>query len=868
MRKGYPVTWAAIALIILCSSVFGPKCSEGSDSILEGLNPAPPTNPVRLIFIHHSTGENWLSDDNGGLGIALRDNNYYVSDTNYGWGPGGIGDRTDVGNWWEWFRGPESSTYLTAVYNEGDQHCPYSRFPSAPTGENQIILFKPCFPNSALQGSPDDPVPPIDSNPLRGEGSGSEHHTVANAKGIYIDLLNYFASRQDKLFIVISAPPLIDPAYAGNARAFNQWLVNDWLQSYPHSNVFVFDFYNVLTSNGGNRNTNDLGRETGNHHRWWNDAIQHKTDDGSNVSAYPSSNSDDHPNRAGNLKATGEFLALLNTAYNRWKGAAPGNAYYVAKTGNDSNPGSETQPWLSIQKAADSLLAGDTVYIRSGAYNERVISGNSGSAGNDITYTAYPGETVTLDGSGIPVPEDEGLFYIHGRSYIKVSGLRVVNSSQAGIYADASSSHITIQGNYTNNTGSSGIGVWNSSSIVIDGNEVESSCSNGWQENITVAGTASFEVKNNLVHNELPEYQKEGICIKDGSSDGKVYGNHVHHTKKVGIYLDAWDKHTHDIDVFQNRVHDTANDGITVASEMGGLLENIRIYNNLSLNNSFLGISVSRNGPASTEVQPLHKIEIINNTVYNNGLSGWGGGISVGNPDAEDIVIRNNICSQNLSFQIVVGKDDQTGQRVTVDHNLIDGFRGYTEELASETYGDDPVEGDPRFVDASGGDFHLQGSSPAIDMGSSTDAPSTDYESNIRPQGSGYDIGAYEHEAVEPLPDLTGEWVSLVASCRRNKCRLTGSFNLQNNGEADAASSVYVAFYLSSDQTYSEEDTFLKQASVRKLKAGTGKAIRLSVSLPAGVTVNGQYVIAAIDMENGIAESNEDNNQVAYGPLP
>jgi hypothetical protein len=44
----------------------------------------PPEDPVRLIFVHHSCGSNWLSDGNGGLGIALRDNNYFVSDTNYG----------------------------------------------------------------------------------------------------------------------------------------------------------------------------------------------------------------------------------------------------------------------------------------------------------------------------------------------------------------------------------------------------------------------------------------------------------------------------------------------------------------------------------------------------------------------------------------------------------------------------------------------------------------------------------------------------------------------------------------------------------------------------------------------------------------
>jgi len=285
------------------------------------LNPNPPAQPVRLIFIHHSTGENWLSDENGGFGRILRDNNYFVSDTNYGWGPDAIGDRTDIGNWWEWFRGPSSATYLNALYSEGAQNCSYSRLSPAPSGANEIILFKSCFPNSALQGSPDDPVPAINENPLRGEGSGSEYHTVANAKGIYIDLLEYFETRQDKLFVVITAPPLSDPTYAANARAFNQWLINDWLKDYPDRNVAVFDFYNVLTTNGGGPDTNDLNQETGNHHRFWQTAIQHKTDgddDGNpDILEYPSG--DDHPSRAGNLKATGEFTAWLNVTYHLWK---------------------------------------------------------------------------------------------------------------------------------------------------------------------------------------------------------------------------------------------------------------------------------------------------------------------------------------------------------------------------------------------------------------------------------------------------------------------------------------------------------------------------------------------------------------------
>ena len=281
----------------------------------------PPLNPVRLIFIHHSCGQNWLSDSNGGLGIALRDNNYFVSDTNYGWGPDGIGSSTDIGHWWLWYRGPNSSTYLGALYSESESHSTYTRLSGAVTSENQIIMFKSCFPNSALKGSISDTVPPIDSNPLRGESCGSQYHTIANAKGIYIDILEYFKTRPDKLFIVITAPPLVDDSNADNARAFNNWLVNAWLEGYSVGNVFVFDFYNVLTSNGGDANTNDLGSDSGNHHRWWNGEVQHKTDgddDSSpNTLEYPTG--DDHPSSAGNRKATAEFIALLNNAYNNFQ---------------------------------------------------------------------------------------------------------------------------------------------------------------------------------------------------------------------------------------------------------------------------------------------------------------------------------------------------------------------------------------------------------------------------------------------------------------------------------------------------------------------------------------------------------------------
>jgi hypothetical protein len=293
-------------------------------------NATPPSTTVKLIFIHHSTGEAWLADGYGNLGIALRNNNYFVSDTNYGWGQNSIGSNTDIGNWYDWFRGPNSATYMTGLYAESGQHASYSRKAADPGGANEIILFKSCFPNSALQGGINDPVPAIGSNPLRGLSAGSSYHTVANAKGIYIDLLNYFAAHQEKLFVAIAAPPLTDGTYGANARAFNNWLTDEWLVTYPYKNVAVFDYYTVLTSNGGSPSINDAGSASGNHHRLYNSAIQHLVSS-SNTSAYPTG--DSHPSSAGDLKATDEFLPLLNIFYHRWKDAVVYNHFvYVPMT--------------------------------------------------------------------------------------------------------------------------------------------------------------------------------------------------------------------------------------------------------------------------------------------------------------------------------------------------------------------------------------------------------------------------------------------------------------------------------------------------------------------------------------------------------
>jgi len=74
--------------------------------------------------------------------------------------------------------------------------------------------------------------------------------------------------------------------------------------------------------------------------------------------------------------------------------------FYVAKNGNDLNVGSEASPWSTIQKAAKTLRAGDTAYIKNGIYREIVGVENSGVERNYITFKAYSGHKVVIDGTG------------------------------------------------------------------------------------------------------------------------------------------------------------------------------------------------------------------------------------------------------------------------------------------------------------------------------------------------------------------------------------------------------------------------------------------------------------------------------------
>jgi hypothetical protein len=241
-----------------------------------------PSSTVKLTFIHHSCGSNWLADGNGNLGAVLNANNYYVTDTNYGWDAepdDNLGDNTNTEDWYLWF----NDVKMPYVYSNNAETV-YTNTITNPGGENEIIMFKSCYPLSEVGNSIDD------------------------EKAIYNNLKTYFAAHPDKMFILITPPGEETVSSYQLTSELCNWLVdaeNGWLSDYTGKNVYVFDLYCVLS-------------EVNSHHRWNNGQIEHIYEsDYDGVSPYH--NGDDHPNSTGNQKATEEFITFLDYAYNQWK---------------------------------------------------------------------------------------------------------------------------------------------------------------------------------------------------------------------------------------------------------------------------------------------------------------------------------------------------------------------------------------------------------------------------------------------------------------------------------------------------------------------------------------------------------------------
>jgi len=412
-------------------------------------------------------------------------------------------------------------------------------------------------------------------------------------------------------------------------------------------------------------------------------------------------------------------------------------AYYVAGNGNDANPGTEAQPWLTIQKAANGLQAGETVYVKAGTYYEKVDVMNSGSAGNYITFAAYPGDTVNIDGTHSPLASYEGLINIVGKSYVVIDGFNFQNAlaEGAGIHVTEANYVVIRNNNFVSRFGASAIkiGFGPTYNILVENNVIDRTrsptCSTWpnacWAEMISISDSHGVVIRGNHIrYNEVGE----GIDLKDGTTDAKVYNNIVENTAAVGIYVDARGI-MRNIEIYNNIVHTPGEDGVVLNNERftgGATIQNVSMYNNI-VYGCGMGLRI---GPYGLWLNPgeglIKDVRVTNNLFYGNAD---GNDIGLDSKiDLQNVVIRNNIFYRN-SISIRSGT-------VSADHNLFDD--------PSSCIGTDCVIGDPKLMNPSGADFHLQVTSSAIDAGSAAGAPTFDLDAKARPQGAGLDIGPYE----------------------------------------------------------------------------------------------------------------------------
>src|ERR1700730_1147507 len=295
-------------------------------------------------------------------------------------------------------------------------------------------------------------------------------------------------------------------------------------------------------------------------------------------------------------------------------------SYYVAKTGADTNPGTEQQPWLTIQHPANVVAPGSTVYVHAGTYQERVninVSGNSQDG--SITFCNYPGETPILDGSNLVAPtSDNGMFFISNQNYIVINGFQIQNYGTGnaqvfpmGILVEGACSYIQLLNNTVRNIyttaekqggGAQGIAAYGTSAatpvnhLTISGNTLDG-LRTGSSESMTVNGNVQyFTISNNVVHDndnigiDAIGYERTAPnSTVDRARNGSISGNLVYHITSANnpnyrgqlgadaIYVDGGTE----IVIEQNVVYNTYI-GIEAASEHHNRVSSyVTVRNNL-----------------------------------------------------------------------------------------------------------------------------------------------------------------------------------------------------------------------------------------------------------------------------------------------
>ena len=410
---------------------------------------------------------------------------------------------------------------------------------------------------------------------------------------------------------------------------------------------------------------------------------------------------------------------------------AEGEIYYVnGSIGSDSNPGTEALPWKTIQKAADTLTAGQSVNVAAGTYPERVHITQSGASGALIAYQAVG--TVVMRG-----------FTVHA-SYIRISGFEMTAPKRWGVYLTGS--YDIIEDNYIHDLAWGGIILFATISNPGLTNHVT-------LQNNTIAhvGQVGIDVRgryNKILSNDISGIMEYVPWIANPPAWSDADGIHFHGRGHVFrgnkihdiLYSQPENPDPH-IDCFQTFVaspsQEAANnilfDGNTCyeptrsATSAAKLVQaqgayGLRFTNNIVY--TYLG-GIIKNGGS---------VKLLNNTFVVPATATDGQGLQLKN--AINVTVMNNIFSNQSDGNGAILADSTSKQ------SLVAGYNCLWKQGTWASNSGDIVGKDPRFVNPPI-DFHLQAISPCINAGA-TVKNARDLDGHARPQGGAYDMGAYE----------------------------------------------------------------------------------------------------------------------------
>jgi len=394
-----------------------------------------------------------------------------------------------------------------------------------------------------------------------------------------------------------------------------------------------------------------------------------------------------------------------------------GAQYFVAPDGNNAAAGDANAPWQTLQFAADSVGPGDRVTVRAGQYTGFYLT-TSGTAAAPIAFLAEPG--VLINEPNSVTPDGINLELV---SHVVVDGFAVSGVPRAGVravgLANQPASFVTIRNVTASNNGRWGIFTGHVDDLLIESNRTSGSVA---EHGIYVSNSGDRPiVRNNIAWSN----NGSGIQLNADESQG---GD--------GIITQAV--------ISGNVIYDNGRGGGSGINLDG--VQNSLIVNNLLYQNHASGVSlfqIDGGGPSTGN-------RLINNTIHQADDGRWAVNLQDG---AADTTVLNNILVSDHSFRGAIDASGDSLLGLDSDYNVV--IPRFTSDDQSLTLAEwqSLTGGDAHsidasvaelFVDASTGNYHLQPDAPAIDMGTANMAPGVDLDGLPRPQGLGFDVGAFE----------------------------------------------------------------------------------------------------------------------------